>query len=306
VLEESRCAGCHRDHKGRAMAPRAQQLCTDCHGAGRHGEIPQATDFATDHPKFGLPAVELSNLKFNHTLHLDPAGVRDPQAAAATAAAAARGVRRVLTCDRCHQPEKDGALMAPVSMEKHCRQCHALSFDPQMTRRQVPHGPVKEVETMLREFYARLVLGDIPPGVVPPRDLPRVRPGAAPTSEERRAAMQVADERAQRAMRELMRTRAVCSTCHHVSRSAAGEWRVAEVKVAREWMPASTFTHAKHGAQGCLGCHDVRGSRRAEDISMPEIARCRECHAGVAETPGKVASDCATCHRFHAGRGAWR
>ena len=293
VLDESRCAGCHRDHKGRAMTPRAQQLCTDCHGAVRHADMPRATDFAADHPKFRVPRIERSGLKFNHTLHLDPAGVRAP-----------RERRTVLGCESCHRPERDGARMAPMTMEKHCSECHALAFDPQVTRRQVPHGPVKEVETMLREFYARLVLGDIPPDVKPPRDLPRVRPGAAPTSEERRAAMQVADERAQRALRDLMQTRAVCSTCHHVSRSGA-EWKVAEVKVTRAWMPRSTFPHAKHATHGCLSCHDVRGSRRAEDVVMPDIARCRECHAGVAETPGKVASDCATCHRFHGGKGPW-
>jgi hypothetical protein len=39
---------------------------------------------------------------------------------------------------------------------------------------------------------------------------------------------------------------------------------------------------------------------------MPQIARCRECHGGAAATPPKVASDCASCHRFHGGNSAWR
>jgi hypothetical protein len=297
VLDESRCAGCHRDHKGRAMAPRAQQLCADCHGAVQHASMPRATDFAADHPKFDVPAVERTALKFNHTLHLDPAGVRGPGQGAG---------RKTLACDSCHRLESDGVRMAPISMEKHCSECHALAFDPQVTSRQVPHGSVAGVETMLREFYARLVLGDIPPGVAPPRDLPRLRPGAATSAEERRAALRIADERARLALRELLQTRAVCSTCHHVSRGAAGGWEVAEVNLTRQWMPASTFAHSKHGAQTCIGCHDVRASRRAEDVSMPDIARCRECHTGLGgAATAKVASDCAMCHRFHGGRGAW-
>jgi hypothetical protein len=317
--QQTRCAECHRDHKGHAMAPRSQQLCVECHGdvkqvnpAARAGN---ASDFATGHPEFRLslvdadrpkeirrprqrdassgPILEHSNLKFNHTLHLDPRGVRDPHG------------RRVLGCEACHQPVEGGARMAPVSMEKHCSQCHALSFEPRVTQRQVPHGPVKEMETMLREFYARLALGDVPADVLPPKDLPRARPGAVLTADERQQVMRVADEKAQRVMREMVGTRAVCSTCHHVRRSRGEEWQIAPVVLTASWMPGATFTHARHSTQSCISCHDVRGSRRAEDVAMPSIAQCRECHGGAAAVPGKLASDCATCHRFHSGRGYW-
>lgn len=322
ALDETRCAECHRDHKGRAMAPRSQQLCADCHANVAHAN-PQAraqnaSDFATDHPQFRLslvdagqpkevrrvrqrdpaaaPIVERSGLKFNHTLHLDPGGVRDPRARS----------RTVLGCDSCHQPDDRGARMRPVVMEKHCSGCHTLTFEPKVTRRQVPHGSLAEVETMLREFYSRLVLGDAPTDVVPPADLPRLRPGSVPSAEERQQALKAADEKARRALRELVQTRAVCSTCHHVSRSRQGAWRIAPVALTAAWMPAATFTHAKHNTQSCIGCHDVRTSRRAEDVTMPEIGRCRECHGGASAPAGKVASDCATCHRFHGGAALWR
>jgi hypothetical protein len=284
------------------MAPRSQRLCVDCHG--KDG----ISDFATHHPQFRVslldgdrpkevrrvrlrepatPLAEHSNLKFNHTLHLDPRGVRDP-----------RG-RRVLACDSCHERAGDGAHMAPVSMEKHCSECHALGFEPTVTARQVPHGPVKEMETMLREFYARLALGDVPADVAPPRDLPRMRPGAVLSAEERQQVMRVADAKARRVMREMLETRAVCSTCHYVKRAKNGEWQVAPVALTESWMPGATFTHARHSTQPCATCHDVRGSRRAEDVAMPAIAQCRECHGGTAPAMGKLASDCATCHRFH-------
>jgi hypothetical protein len=32
---------------------------------------------------------------------------------------------------------------------------------------------------------------------------------------------------------------------------------------------------------------------------MPDIASCRECHAGNMPVPGKVVSTCISCHDFH-------
>ena len=317
-LAETRCAACHRDHKGREMAPRSQELCAHCHAdvqrAGLHTSSRNVTDFATNHPHFRLSLVdgerpkeirrvrqrdpaaaleERSGLKFNHTLHLDPAGVRAP-----------RAPRQKLECNSCHEPQAEGTGMKPISMEKHCASCHALAFEPQATSRQVPHGPLPEVEQALREFYARLVLGDVPEGVTPPRDLPRLRPGAALTPEERREALRLADEKARRALHELVSTRKVCSTCHAVQ-TVKGKIQIAPVALTESWMPGALFRHDRHASQSCTSCHEVRTSRRAEDVAMPEISRCRDCHGGRTATPGKVVSDCATCHRFHGGRGPW-
>lgn len=329
---ETRCAECHLDHKGKQMTPRAQEQCAQCHrdvkSAAPKARSENVTDFASDHPRFRLSLldadrpgvvrrvrqgdaasgemVERSNLKFNHALHLDPAGVRDPKGVRDAAGMRdARGHRKVLTCASCHEPEEGGRLMAPVSMERHCRQCHSLAFEPTVTLRQVPHGSEKEVATMLREFYARLVLGDAPPDVKPPRELPRMRPGAVLGYEDRQRALQIADQKAQRVLRELFETRGVCSTCHHVTGGSGAGWEVAPVLMARVWMPGALFTHAKHSAQSCTTCHDVRGSSDARDIAMPGIAKCRECHVGARAVLGTVTSDCATCHKFHAGRNYW-
>jgi hypothetical protein len=320
ALGETRCAECHRDHKGRVAAAHSEQLCSQCHArmeqAASRTELLKVSDFAHDHPHFRLSIVdaadggkvrrvrqrdpgvhlaERSNLKFNHTLHLDARGVRAP-----------RGGRTVLACGDCHEAGEGGARMQPVSMERHCSSCHALTFEPGAARREVPHAPLEEVERTLREFYARLVIGDVPPEAKHLADLARLRPGVAPTPEERREAMRVADEKASRALRELMQTRAVCSTCHYVERTAARPgWRIAPVALTSAWMPAANFRHDRHASQTCVTCHDVRASRKAEDIAMPDIVRCRECHAGSRATPGKVASDCATCHRFHGGQNPW-
>ncbi len=223
AFRDMRCAECHRDHKGMQMAPRAQEQCADCHSdvtsVAADSKLEKATDFRTEHPEFrlslmdadkpdairrvrmGKPAspdmVEHSNLKFNHKLHLDPGGVRDPEGKRDAAGTLdTQGRRTVLRCGDCHQPEVGGRLMVPVSMEQHCQRCHSLAFEPQVTKRQVVHGDEVKIATMLREFYARLVLGDVPPDVNPPKDLPRMRPGAVLTYQERQAALRIADQKA--------------------------------------------------------------------------------------------------------------
>ena len=140
--------------------------------------------------------------------------------------------------------------------------------------------------------------------MTPPRDLPRLRPGVVPTPEARREALRLADEKARRALHELVQTRQVCTTCHEVTREKQS-WKVAPVALTMSWMPASRFTHKGHASQSCTSCHEVRSSRRAEDVAMPEISRCRDCHGAHPTAAGKAASDCASCHRFHGGQGLW-
>ncbi len=333
AFRETRCAECHRDHKGMQMAPRAQEECADCHRdvktVAADAKSEKATDFGTSHPEFRLslmdankpdaikrvrqsnPAsaelMEHSNLKFNHKLHLEAGGVRDPDGKRdATGTRDATGRRTVLHCGDCHQPEVGGRLMVPVSMEQHCQRCHSLAFEPQVTKRQVVHGDEAEIATMLREFYARLVLGDVPPDVNPPKDLPRMRPGAVLTYQERQAALRIADQKANLVLRELFETRKVCSTCHEVTRKTDSVgWKVAPVRVAQIWMPQAMFSHAKHTTEACTQCHNVSQSKDSEHIAMPDIAKCRECHVGARPVTGKVTSDCATCHKFHEGKDFW-
>jgi pSer/pThr/pTyr-binding forkhead associated (FHA) protein len=332
-FRDTRCAECHRDHKGMQMAPRAQEQCADCHrdvtSVARNAKSGKATDFRTEHPEFrlslldadkpdairrvrqGTPVspemVERSNLKFNHKLHLDPGGVRDPEGKRDAAGVRdAQGRRTVLKCGDCHQPNESGSLMAPVTMEQHCQRCHSLAFEPKVTKRQAVHGDEEEIVTMVREFYARLVLGDVPPDVNPPPDLRRVRPGAVLTYQERQQALKLADQKADLVLRELFDIRKVCTTCHEVVRKDGGlGWKIAPVRVARVWMPQALFTHAKHTIAQCTSCHDVSASKDSKHIAMPDIKSCRECHVGAVAVTGKVTSDCATCHKFHDGRDYW-
>jgi hypothetical protein len=330
---QTRCTECHSEHKGQPVVLRAQERCADCHAdverVALDAKSEDVVDFRTTHPQFRLtlpdpddakgvvrvrqgnppPAdlVERSNLKFNHALHLDPLGIRDPEGRRDQAGVRdEQGNRRVLECADCHAPGAGGRLMAPVSMERHCRSCHSLAFEPKVSQRQVPHGDAQEVATMLSEFYARLVLGEAPPGATPPADLPRVRPGAVMSYPERQRALELAEQKARRVLDELYDERGVCATCHYVSRDAqSGVWRVEPVRMNHVWMPQALFTHRAHDTQSCTTCHEVRHSKRAEDIAMPDLARCRDCHVGVQPVLGKVTSDCATCHAFHYGKEPW-
>jgi hypothetical protein len=327
AFAETRCAECHRDHKGPHLAVRSQEQCADCHRdvkqVAAQATSANVVDFYSGHPAFRIslsdaatpdqvrrvrqatpmPAdmVERSRLKFNHQVHLDPAGVRDPDGKRDPAGMRdAQGQRTVLECQSCHVPADGGRLMAPVKMEQHCQRCHSLAFEPSVTTRQAVHGDDAHIATMLREFYARLVLGDVPEGVHPPDDLPRVRPGAVLTAEDRSRALAIADHKAKQVLHELFETRQVCSTCHEVSRVVGEDrWKVASVKISSSWMPQAQFSHAAHGSEPCARCHDVARSTDSKDVAMPQIETCRECHVGAQAVAGKVTSDCATCHGYH-------
>jgi hypothetical protein len=326
AFADTRCASCHRDHKDTKMAPRLDALCATCHGDIKRivpdAKSENATDFLKDHPNFRIsvidgtsgkvtrarldtPLEERSNLKFNHKLHLDAAGVRAPSG------------RKVMGCTDCHEPADDGRLIAPVSMERHCRECHSLKFDCSREKRadalecrsgarEVPHGPVETVAATLKEFYARHALGDAPPDAAAPPDLPRVRPGAVMRYEDRQPVLAIADRKARQAFDELFKELNVCSTCHYARPILQSPgWEVAPIRFTQVWMPAARFTHVKHSTMRCSSCHKVGESREARDIAMPDVAKCRECHVGGKPVLGKVTSDCATCHKFHGGDDVW-
>lgn len=328
-----RCASCHPDHKGTQASTHAQAQCVECHrDIKRHApntQVQNATDFRDDHPDFRLSLAEAppskkirrvrqntsdpqalaehSNLKFNHRVHLNPAGVRDPRGSAATTDTPGSKVSRtVLNCTSCHLAEKDGQRMAPIVMKQHCQGCHSLAFEPTVSQRQVPHAAVKDVTLMLQEFYARLVLGDIPAGVTPPQDLPRFRPGAVLGADERRHAMRLADEKTKRVLHELSAKRGVCSTCHLIAPQPGSDaWEILPLRIATAWLPQARFPHHQHSATGCTTCHPVLTSTKATEIAIPSLALCRKCHTGARAMAGKVATDCAGCHDYH-GSAGWQ
>lgn len=322
LFGQARCASCHREHKGAKPTHRDDDgLCVDCHrdlqahAAGSTAR--NASDFARDHPPFRLsllaeagvrrvrqgegPIAEAPNLAFPHDAHLDPAGVRSP----------VKGRVR-LECGSCHEPDAARAGFQPVSMPKHCQECHALQFEPAVTTREVPHGKPGEALVVIEEFYANLALQAVPDSFqkafgVPGEGL--LRRAGAPTRAEREDALRLAQRKARQVGREMFEVR-VCKTCHAVERleappGAEPEWRIAPVRMATEWMPRARFSHKSHPQAKCATCHEVATSKKSSDVSMPGIETCRDCHGGSRPAEARVTSNCLLCHAFHDARHPW-
>lgn len=315
LFEGARCTTCHRDHKGTKPTHRDDDgFCVACHrdvkAKAGAAKAANASDFARGHPAFALSIpfeggvrrvrqgegalAEQPHLAFPHATHLDPRGVRSPLQG-----------RMKLDCSSCHQPDASRRAFEPISMAKHCQECHQLQFEPAVTTREVPHGKPGEVMQVVDEFYASLALRGTPDSFqkafgVPGEGLLR-RPGAG--APEREDALRLASRKAKLVADELFQKR-VCATCHEVSREGQ-DWRIAPVRLPRRWMPGARFDHRVHGQAKCASCHEVAASKKASDVAMPAIARCRECHGGSRPAEGKLTSNCLLCHDFHDARYPW-
>lgn len=326
LFDSTRCANCHADHKGPlGLVRRDAVLCVTCHGDLKRRDpkttLADATDFATDHPAFKLtiwegpgPHDEIrvpqtdkarliarSHLKFPHDLHLK-SSVRTPKG------------RKTLECASCHVPDASGRSFAAIDMKQACVECHTLEFEPAVTTRQVPHGSAEEAMLTMQEFYANIALNNIPVDVVDLGDIRRGLPrltGGVISEAQRQQALAWAKTKAEQVSEDLFEKR-VCIVCHEVAKTmTAGEtgtqvaWSIAPVHIETSWLPKARFDHSSHrtGNFKCADCHDVAKSHSSDDISIPDIGSCRQCHAGNAPARNKVVSTCVSCHGFHlAGR----
>jgi hypothetical protein len=241
---------------------------------------------------------ERSHLRFPHSKHLDPKGVKSPDG------------NRVLSCQDCHKPDASGRQMQAIRMEAQCSGCHSLRFDEKDPNSAVPHGNPEAVVKTLREHFSReYLLQTSAAGSA--AQLRRPGTGTAVMSEaEQKRAREWVDAQSLTVARELFEKR-VCAQCHEVTRvpgkSGLDQWQVEPVRLTSNWMPHARFNHAAHVSEKCISCHgDAPKSEHSTDILIPGIARCRECHGG-ATSATKVASNCLMCHQFHIpGRGPWQ
>ena len=317
VLGASRCASCHLEHnEPPQLVKRHQGLCADC-----HDDLPDsvglqnASDFLDAHPDFKisllLPTVlesgetewavehvvladsataDRSNLKFDHAVHLDGAGIVTPDG------------RRVVECVECHRTEPGGARMEPISMDQHCSGCHALSFDPDDPTRTVPHGDPPAVVQALVEYYSARLLGSDPDAV----EQRLRRPGRALTREDRDRAAAEARVQALEVAEDLFERRA-CANCHEVTRQdgdAELPWHVQPVRLTTSFFPHANFSHAAHDTEvtSCDGCHSASTSDTSQDVLIPGIETCRDCHGSgnsSRNNSSQAPSACIMCHSFH-------
>ena len=318
LFDGARCTSCHTEHKGTKTTHRDDdRFCAACHRDIRAKvqgtSAMNVADFASSHPPFRLsipagsevkrvrqdarqPITEKSNLAFPHALHLDPAGVKSPD----------KG-RVKLECAGCHAPDASKRMFEPISMAKHCQQCHKLEIEPALAAREVPHGKPADAVAMIEEFYAALALRGVPDSFqkafgVPGEGL--LRRTGEPSRTERENALRLATRKAHQVAAELFEVR-VCKTCHEVTRTQPMRWEVAPVRTLNRWMPKARFDHKTHAQTACADCHAVARSKSASDVAMPTIENCRECHGGSRPQTGKVTSNCLLCHGFHEAQHPW-
>ncbi len=331
-LDTRRCASCHREHNEPAhMTISADALCTDCHARPTWPEnrLAAVGGFSPErHPAFtadlmvsaaetagtGLgyrwqrqamalaDAVDASNLKFPHDVHLDASQVTDPNTGAAMA------------CDDCHTLQADDEHFAPVRMEQHCRDCHDLKFDRRAPERELPHGDPAEALLTMEGHYMR-VFAD-PDAGEPTRTRRRLP--------DRRRADATCDEPAYVCARrrtsqeaETQFTRRGCVTCHevvvHDTADLLGRYQVVPVRLTGDFFVAARFDHRAHLTQKdrsddtvCLDCHDAQASTTSADVLIPDVDNCLSCHS---DHRGRelVPLHCIDCHEFHprgSGEGA--
>ena len=297
-----RCEACHLEHGGaEELVMSNQAFCADCHldtqqFTGKPSEAGPATDFGTQHPTFAVTLTQLtldqaiqvrlpvseareaSNLKFPHDVHLDTNGIESPDGTT------------VMACVDCHQTEVDGGLMASISFEAHCSDCHQLAFDLSAPQRTVPHGDPQAALDVLIDFYAQLALR----GGSEEVSIPNLE-AASPA-----AALDWARAQSHRVAADLIEDR-TCGQCHQVERIETADtigWRIPQVFLTQVWLPGSQFSHESHEVAECEDCHAASTSSVSEDVLMPDIDTCQTCHGGE-QADQMLSSTCVDCHRFH-------
>jgi hypothetical protein len=194
-----------------------------------------------------------------------------------------------------------------VSFAANCQACHALQFDVKNPELKIPHGDVTLVRTFLRTLpaqygdYARLKKGktrdsDVQNFVI--QQIRQLQEQFRTGEELERAVFFTTDPyKPQRQMAAAVRANfAGCAFCHEVKTATNSAPEITKPILVDRWMPQAHFNHAKHASVKCDECHNARPSRETSDVLMPAKANCVVCHS----PKGKVASECITCHTYHA------
>ena len=326
-----RCASCHREHNEPAhLVISDKGVCTDCHADTGQWDVPGSSGMepvhaftAEGHPDFRLALLqpqgpggahgwlevrerrspqavlsEQSNLKFDHAVHLDIDKVQN------------EATGESLGCASCHTLKEDGEHFEAVTMDNHCRSCHALNFDVFEPDLELPHGDTRAAIVAMEAHFIREFTDP---------ELRRERAGQKPrrVPGKRYAAATCEGsgldcgraEAVKEAQYQFLETG--CITCHQVEDTGLADisdrWFVQPVRVTADWYPHSRFDHSAHlslagggEAELCASCHDAVSSSVATDVLIPGQDNCLACHD---EKLGASLADCVACHAFHPKQG---
>jgi hypothetical protein len=336
-----RCSSCHVEHNSRAkIIPLSQKMCADCHSkldkALPETKLINVSDFGTDHPEFRPSVITtpdfshpiatrlpldknpkgFSGLKFPHKLHLEKGKAVAKMAQKISDKFGDKySYGNGVDCADCHRVEAGGALFEPISMTQDCAICHDLAFeDDGGYLRTLRHGEPNEVIATMRDFYLATALANIRDAEMNTRT--RRRPGRAARLRDlnrRELAFKQADERTAEKVKAIFSKGGACFDCHEIDRpseSGSLDYRVKPISIDKRFYPKSLFDHESHdiGNLECKTCHDVEKSKTSDDVLLPSIKVCRDCHVGEESyklggkmAEGTLPSTCLTCHTFHDG-----
>src|SRR5262249_9109902 len=142
------------------------------------------------------------------------------------------------------------------------------------------------------------------------RDDARVRrPIPGRSSRPPEAELEWVDRQVANADRILFWSSSGCGDCHTVEGHRQA-WQIAPTDISKRWFGHSQFSHFSHrlspkpsggqealvSGENCSACHEfARLSTKTEDVLMPAIGKCRECHGPAVNPKERARTDCVAC-----------
>ena len=240
-------------------------------------------------------------IRFNHAMHLKAEYDSDGKLVKGLVGKDRKLIDLSHRCEVCHEPDREGRFLKPISFERHCRECHPLLFDHERFPGQsVPHQTPDIVRGFLTETYTLKALGtrdselDIHTEPIP-KPMPRPLPG-------HRDFQRLTKEQAKEVFGDVSKAEAIaqqhrhrqfdyeatggCRYCHEVepvatkSATSLANWRIVPTNIPSRWLVHSEFHHEPHRLLDCSACHvGVAQSKDTGDVLIPSIDICRACHA---------------------------
>jgi hypothetical protein len=228
-----------------------------------------------------------------------------------------------------------GAYMMPIVYENQCQGCHPLDISrPGAGRRMVtaedearagatplpsltvPHGPQPDAihEFLSNGLAAQMLTTN--PALGERRRMP------GPSNPEVQKVREAIEASVLQAEQGLYQGTQTCTECHlyeplkpgeevRLAKGQAPNFRVRGPGVPPVWLPHAVFDHTAHRTVNCRECHAKAyatgpdASTTSEDVMLPGVDTCRQCHAPAQTVAGKprggVRFDCVECHRYHNG-----
>ncbi len=335
VAENRSCAICHQEHRGiSSLRVVGEKNCAACHndphtmqlaaakGASVppsqwHGRLASARELSNQRvlslprPAEGYTAVfeSFSNghppFQFERERTRDPSVLRfNHQRHEAADIPLVNGKK--LDCNYCHKPDVEGRYYQRVTFAANCQACHSLQFDPRNPEMTLPHGDATAVRGFLRALpthYAELATrkgitrqSDVQAFVV--RQIDELRQGVRTGEElERQVFFTTSPYKPQSASGAPSSGSFYgCAVCHELKPVANAAPAITKPVFVDRWLPGGKFNHSKHQHVACNECHRASQSRETSDVLLPPKESCVTCHSSA----GKIASDCMTCHTYHA------